>query len=119
MTEEQRRKSFIKAAHEVIKVWPGYAAHQFPAPTNRTDQCLQCDLRFSQELFIGTWQDCRAGRGTDKEFEDSLIRWKVERLHTADIYNLGKPAPADAVDKKKKQAIEAAREKCKFRTDAI
>lgn len=115
MNEQQRSKEFIKAAHEVIKVWPGYAAHKFPAPTNRTDQCLQCDLRFSQELLIEIWRDCRAGRGTDAEFTNQVTRWKVERMHTAELFNLGKPGDQDAVDKKKKQAIEAAREKCKFR----
>lgn len=117
MTEEQRRKEFVKAAREVIKVWPGYAAHKFPAPTNRTDQCLQCDLQFSQKFFIEIWRNCRAGLATDADFNNELTHWKVVRMHTADMFNLGKPADADAVDKKKKQAIEAARSKCKFRTN--
>ena len=115
MNEEQRRREFIKAAHDVIKVWPGYAAHKFPAPTNRTDQCLQCDLRFSQEFFIETWQDCRSGRATDMDFMSELGRWRIVRIHTAEIFDLGKPGEADAVDKRKKQAIEAARGKCKFK----
>lgn len=116
MTDEAaRRKAFIKAVHEVVKVWPGYAAHQFPAPTNRTDQCLLCDLRFSQQFFIETWTDCRAGRATDKDFENELMRWKVQHLHIAEMFNLGKPGEADAMCKRKKQAIEATREKCKFR----
>ena len=115
MTERERSKAFIKFAREVIKVWPGYAAHQLPAPTNRTDQCIQCDLRFSQQFFIETWRACRAGGATDADFNNDLMRWRVERLHAADLYNLGKPEAADELDKKKKQAIERVREKCKFK----
>lgn len=115
MTEEQRRKEFIKAAHDVMEVWPGYAAYKFPAPMNRTDQCLQCDLRFTQQIFIEVWRDCRAGRATHADFGHYLASWRVQRLHTAEIFDLGKPAEKDAVDKRKKQAIVAARAKCKFR----
>lgn len=115
MNEQQRRKEFIRAAHDVMQVWPGYAAHKFPAPDNRTDQCIQCDLRFSQELLVLVWQDCRAGRATHADFAHQLACWRVRRLHTAEVFNLGKPDEKDAVDKRKKQVIEAARGKCKFR----
>lgn len=119
MTEEQRRKAFIKAAHEVIKVWPGYAAHQLPAPTNRTDQCIQCDLRFAWQRLVETWQDCRSGKATDEEFSDALERWASGRIHAADIYGIGKPEGEYAVCKKLKHAVETARKKCGFRGAVI
>lgn len=114
MTEEQRRKEFIMAAHDVMEVWPGYAAYKFPAPDNRTDQCIQCDLRFTQELLILVWQDCRAGRGEHAEFSHYLASWRVERLHAAEVLDLGKPGEKDAMEKRTKQ-ITAKRRECKFR----
>ena len=114
-SELARRKLFIKAAHDVIKVWPGYAAHQLPAPTNRTDQCIQCDLRFSLQRLVETWQDCRADRATDAEFSDALGRWASGRIHAAEVFGIGKPEGDHAVDKKTKFAIEVARRKSGFR----
>jgi len=114
MTEQQRSKEFIKAAHEVIKVWPGYAAHKFPAPTNRTDQCIQCDMRFSLRLLVETWQDCRTSRATDEDFKNSLNHWMYKHLNAAEIFNIGKPEGDYAIDKKKKLKIEASRNKCMF-----
>ena len=113
--ELNRRKLFIKAAHDVIKVWPGYAAHRFPVPTNRTDQCLFCDLRFSVKLLVDTWEDCRAGKADMRAFELEVTRWKVVHMHTAEIFNIGKPNSEDAVDAKKKKCIEAERGKNKLR----
>ena len=113
--EEQRRKIFIKAAGEVAKVWPGHAAHKFPEPTTRTDQCLFCDLKFRLKFLIETWRDCRLGKATIRDFELEVVGWKVSRMHTAEIFNLGKPAPEDAVCAKQKKCIEAARAKSEFR----
>lgn len=120
MNEEElkRRKIFIKAVRDVEKVWPGHAAFKPPAPTNRTDQCLFCDFRFRLKMLVETWQDCRAGKATMRDFELEVIGWKTSRIHTAEVFNIGnKPAPEDAVDAKKKKCIEAAREKNKFRRD--
>lgn len=116
MTEEQRRKEFVRAAHDVMEVWPGYAAYKFPTPMNRTDQCLQCDLRFTQEMLVLVWQDCRAGRATDGDFLHYLASWRVERIHAAEIFDLGKAKEKDAVDARKKQTIVKQRSTCKFRS---
>jgi hypothetical protein len=116
VTEEQRRKEFVKAAHDVMKVWPGYAAHKFPEPTNRTDQCLQCDLRFRQEMLTLAWQDSRAGRATDADFMHYLVSWRTEWLYASELFYTGKPNEKDALDTRKKQAIIASRSKCKFKS---
>lgn len=114
MTEQDCRKAFIKAAKEVIAVWPGYATHKFPAPDNRTDQCLQCDLKFSLKFLIETWRDHRAGRATDAEFTCSLVQWKVTHMQGAEFYDLGKPGEKYELDKRQKQLLKK-RTECKFR----
>jgi hypothetical protein len=113
--EELRRKIFIKAAGEVVKVWPGHAAYVFNEPTNRTDQCLFCDLKFRLKVLVDTWRDCRLGKATMRDFELEVIGWKVSRIHTAEIFNIGKATDGAGMEVKKKKALEAARAASKFR----
>lgn len=87
MTEEQRRKIFIKAAHTVIKTWPGYALPR-PAPECETDRYMLGLLKSSQELLICTWAACRANRASDMMFEKTVELWWVERLRAAGIFGI-------------------------------
>ena len=109
--DELRRKAFIKAAREVIKIWPGYGSYRLPAPTNRTDCCIQCDLRHSLDRLVATWIDVRSGKVNEDDFNNALARWRVDRLYAAEVYGIGQPEGDDAMCKKQKYAVKLSREK--------
>jgi len=86
-TELARRKLFAKLAHEIIAVWPGYAAPR-PSATNRTDQCMQCELAHSLDGLVTAWIDVRVGKTTEEEFNNALTRWWADRMHAVNIFGI-------------------------------
>lgn len=85
--ELARRRLFIKKAHDVISIWPGYAAPR-PVPECETDRYMLGLLRTSQELLNCTWAACRAGKASFKDFEEAVELWWVQRLRAAGIFGI-------------------------------
>lgn len=87
--EASRRKMFIKAAHIVIKDWPGYAADiprlKIECETDR--HYIRCRQESIDNLKV-VWTAARAGTASMKDFESAVTEWWVRHIQAFRCFNI-------------------------------
>ena len=76
--EAWRRKIFIKAAHDLMKEWPGFGL-PLPPPRHKTDEFWDEELMVSLSWLKIVWTADRSGLFTAEEFEKAVKDWRVTR----------------------------------------